>query len=217
MINITSSIPIIGIYKITSPSNKVYIGQSTNIQNRLKHYSKSYKIGTNINLYYSIKKYGWNAFKKEIIEECDITLLNVREAHYKQKFINEIGWSKAMFFEIWDMGTGGPRSEIIKQKISKGNLGKPKPKPKGFREKISKSLKGHTKNNTKNYLGTKNRNNKDKCFPILQYDKQGVFIKEWSSASEAELSLSNNKSNDNIRACCRGKQKTAYKYIWKQK
>ena len=29
---------ICGIYKITSPSNKIYIGQSININNRIVHY-----------------------------------------------------------------------------------------------------------------------------------------------------------------------------------
>ena len=29
---------MIGIYKLTSPSNKVYIGQSLNIKNRLSKY-----------------------------------------------------------------------------------------------------------------------------------------------------------------------------------
>ena len=32
---------MIGIYKITNPSGKIYIGQSINIENRKKIYSKS--------------------------------------------------------------------------------------------------------------------------------------------------------------------------------
>jgi len=31
---------MIGIYKITSPSNKVYIGQSINIEKRFKSYKR---------------------------------------------------------------------------------------------------------------------------------------------------------------------------------
>jgi hypothetical protein len=38
MININYKIPIVGIYKITSPSGKVYIGQSINIERRIKEY-----------------------------------------------------------------------------------------------------------------------------------------------------------------------------------
>lgn len=217
MINIISSLPIIGIYKITSPTNRVYIGQSINIKKRWDHYKKRYKVGTNINLLNSILKYGWDAHKYEIIEECIEKQLNEKEAFHKQCFIDEYGWNKAMFFEIWDLGTGGHRSDIIKKKISESNKGKPKPKPKGYSEKLSKALKGHKKSNTSNYYGTKNRTNKDKQMPISQYDKNGTLIKEWTSASDAEEVLGKNRNKDNIRACIRGEQQTAYKYIWKQR
>lgn len=44
---------MIGIYKITSPSGKVYIGQSVNIERRFLDYKKSLK-NTQIKLYNSI-------------------------------------------------------------------------------------------------------------------------------------------------------------------
>lgn len=37
-----------------------------------------------------------------------------------------------------------------------------------------------------------------------------------ASISEAELFMSGDKNKDNIAACCRGKQKTAYGYIWRK-
>jgi len=49
---------------------------------------------------------------------------------------------------------------------------------------------------------------------IIQYDKQGNFIKEWNSAKEASVAMGKPKSDD-IGACCRGKQKTAHGFIWK--
>jgi group I intron endonuclease len=55
-----------------------------------------------------------------------------------------------------------------------------------------------------------------RSIPIHQYDLQGNFIKEWINAIEAEL-FYNKKGGDNIRACVRGKQKTAYGYVWKNK
>jgi excinuclease UvrABC nuclease subunit len=39
---------MIGIYKITSPSNKVYVGQSTNIEKRWSGYSTNKKKMTDI-------------------------------------------------------------------------------------------------------------------------------------------------------------------------
>lgn len=51
------------------------------------------------------------------------------------------------------------------------------------------------------------------CKPVNQYDLEDNFIKRWDSAIDAAKEL--NVSNSNICACCRGKQKTAYKSIWK--
>jgi hypothetical protein len=52
--------------------------------------------------------------------------------------------------------------------------------------------------------------------PVLQFDLQGNFIQEWNSQKEAQLFF-NKPNNDGIGAVCRGKQKTAYNYIWKFK
>tara|TARA_R110000868_G_C10722795_1_gene750949 strand:+ start:353 stop:901 length:549 start_codon:yes stop_codon:yes gene_type:complete len=75
---------MIGIYKITSPSNKIYIGQSKDILRRWKEYKYCY-VKYKINN--SIKKYGIENHKFEIIEKCSINLLNERE-RYWQDFYN---------------------------------------------------------------------------------------------------------------------------------
>lgn len=54
-----------------------------------------------------------------------------------------------------------------------------------------------------------------KSKPVLQFDLQGNFIQEWCSASEIQLVL--NYKQTYISACCLGKYKTAYGYIWKFK
>lgn len=50
---------------------------------------------------------------------------------------------------------------------------------------------------------------------ILQFDKQGNFIKEWSSMTEVEKQLGYGKGN--ISNCCLGKLKSTYGYIWRYK
>ena len=50
---------------------------------------------------------------------------------------------------------------------------------------------------------------------VLQFDLQGVFIKEWSFIAEAGKELNINRSN--ITQCCKGNYKTAGGYIWKYK
>lgn len=51
--------------------------------------------------------------------------------------------------------------------------------------------------------------------PILQYDKQGNFIKEWESATDIGIFL--NKQPSALTECCLGKRKSAYGFIWKYK
>ena len=48
---------------------------------------------------------------------------------------------------------------------------------------------------------------------ILQYTKDGIFIKKWESMSEVERELG--ISHCNIVNCCNGKRKSAGGYIWK--
>ena len=78
---------MIGIYKITSPSNRVYVGQSINIKKRFTDY-KYLKINQT-KIFYSIKKYGYENHKFEVIEQCSVDLLNERE-RYWQDFYNSV-------------------------------------------------------------------------------------------------------------------------------
>ena len=81
---------MIGIYRITSPTKKVYIGQSVNIERRFYEYSKLKNCNTQPKLYNSFKKYGVENHIFEIIEESSIELLNYKERYYQDLF-NVIG------------------------------------------------------------------------------------------------------------------------------
>ena len=235
---------MIGIYKITNPKGKIYIGQSINIESRKRiyRYSNSYKNSIGPKLYNSINKHKWENHFHEIIEECSIEQLNEREIYWKQYYLDQLGWKNVLFCNIYDTG-GGPMSEQTKQNISKGKLGT-KGWPKGNKrseefklyiknnterskkignsikkninrnKKISQSMIGksktdqHKKNISKNSKGV-SRNQK----PILQYDLEGNFIKEWPSLKEAI----NETKITSIGDCVRNKQKTAGKFIWKFK
>ena len=76
---------MIGVYKITSPTNKIYIGQSTNIEKRKKSYSKL-KCKDQTKLYSSLIKYGWENHIFEIIEQCDESQLLIRETYWKNYY-----------------------------------------------------------------------------------------------------------------------------------
>ena len=58
-------------------------------------------------------------------------------------------------------------------------------------------------------------NGKKRAIPILQFTKEGMFIKEWQSASEAERQLG--ISHSSIDACLKGILKHAGGFVWKYK
>ena len=75
---------MIGIYKITNPKGKIYIGQSINIERRFKEHKRYKKQGYKNKLYNSFKKYNYDNHNFEVIEECDVHILNERERHWQE-------------------------------------------------------------------------------------------------------------------------------------
>lgn len=113
-----------GIYKITSPSGKVYIGQSINIEKRKEEY-KSTGLKRQYRIYGSVQKYGWNNHQFEIIEECSIKQLDEHETFWKTYYLEQVDndWTKVLFCNLHDSG-GGPKSEETKRKISASLMGR---------------------------------------------------------------------------------------------
>lgn len=74
-----------GIYKITSPKNRIYIGQSVNIENRLCKYKKL-ACEDQTRLYRSLLKHGVENHSFEIIHICKKDELNFLECHYIEFF-----------------------------------------------------------------------------------------------------------------------------------
>lgn len=72
---------MIGIYKITNKkTGKSYIGQSNDIIRRFKeHQTKGEKSRIPVDV--AIQKYGKDAFKYEVLEECSIEELNKKEQY----------------------------------------------------------------------------------------------------------------------------------------
>ena len=85
-----------GIYKITNTINgKIYIGRSTNVQDRwVQHIKSALEIGTiaKTQLYKEMKNYGIENFSFELLEKCDKNQLNEKEKYYIALFkTNEWG------------------------------------------------------------------------------------------------------------------------------
>lgn len=137
---------LIGIYKITSPSGKVYIGQSVNIEERFTEYKGYHKtVKAQIRLWNSLKKYGFDLHKFEIKELCDFDDLNCRERYWQDHYdvIGKMGLN-CKLQQTHDKS--GKLSEETKQKISKSNSGKTQ-SPEA-RKKISLAHKGRKLSDT---------------------------------------------------------------------
>lgn len=113
---------ICGIYKITSPSGKIYIGQSIDINRRKRTYKN---LNSNsrgqIRLYRSIIKYGWDNHIFELIHECEKYELNSLEEHYIN-FYGSFDTENGM--NLTSGGNSPIFSEETKKKMSKSGKGK---------------------------------------------------------------------------------------------
>ena len=104
-----------GIYKITSPSGRVYIGQSINIERRFRYY-KSIACKEQIKIYNSLLKYGVDAHIFEVLELCETEELNNRERHYQDLYDSVANGLNLLYVKSEHFNGG--HSEESKKKIS---------------------------------------------------------------------------------------------------
>ena len=220
------------IYKLTAPNGKIYIGQTTSIERRYSKYARG-DCKDQKKLYNSILKYGWDSFQKGIIfeGECSgkcLDRLEVLFIHQYGSFVDGLnmtkGGDKPPSWKGKKRGTQSPEhkanlSTALKGRVSP-NKGKPSPikgrhqSPEvvAWRAAKLKGKKGKPKSaehRVKISAALKGRGSK----PIQQFSKDGVWIRNWSSAKEAGEALGISKSN--IAGCIRGRLKTAGGYVWK--
>lgn len=130
---------ICGIYKITSPSGKIYIGQSSDIKRRFYCYSVINNCENQIRLKRSLLKYKPENHIFEIIEECSVNLLSERERYWQEHY-NVLG-EKGLNCKLTSTDTKNALlSDETKIKISKANKGRIISKE--TRDKMSKSRTG---------------------------------------------------------------------------
>ena len=76
---------MIGVYKITSPTGRVYIGSSIDLEYRIKCYEHMWN-SSQIRIFNSIKKHGWENHSWEILEETTEESLYSRERYYQEMY-----------------------------------------------------------------------------------------------------------------------------------
>ena len=137
---------MIGIYKITSPSGRHYIGQSIDIDRRKKQYQRVTKNQTF--LYNSLKKYGFDSHDFSVLETIDgeklsnaelIQWLDAKELFYSLKF-------NSMFPDGLNLRIGrgqGRCSDEAKKRNSESHIGvKRLPFSEEWKYKLGSSTRG---------------------------------------------------------------------------
>jgi len=109
------------IYKITNPVGKVYIGQTVNFTKRINAY-KNKRCKKQTIIYRSLIKYGFEAHNVEVLESCDVLLLNERERFYQEKF-NAVGKNGMNCRYVQTKDKSGSLSDETKRKLSIAKTG----------------------------------------------------------------------------------------------
>ena len=130
-----------GIYKITSPTGKVYIGQSNNLKKRWSRY-KSLNCKQQYRIINSLKKHGVENHQFDTIEYCSEDELNCSERFWQDQFdvlgknglncvLTVCGEKRRVLSDefkkrISQTNTGKKASEETKKKMSDSRKGIPK-------------------------------------------------------------------------------------------
>lgn len=112
---------VCGIYKITSPTGRIYIGQSTHIYRRWNYNYKRCDCKTQPILFNSLLRYGYEKHVFEIIETCSESELTELEIKYIKHF-NTFDSDHGM-----NLSVGGERQTFSKEsrmKMRAARLGK---------------------------------------------------------------------------------------------
>ena len=187
------------IYKYTSPSGKIYIGQTANEKQRIyQHHchSKTYKT----HFYTAVRKYGWEQMKYEVIlsfRSDDVSrmkiILDTLERHYIRKYKSnnrQYGYNQ----------TGGGLGTLGRIPWMKGKHHTAESKQMNREKHIGKVSK--------------------KRIPIVQMDKDHNVIATYDWVGDAIQHLFGDISNFHGKQCalrraCIEPNKTLYGYVWK--
>jgi group I intron endonuclease len=189
---------MIGIYKITSPTRKVYIGQSTNIEKRFLAYKKINCKQQTI-LYNSLKKHGVDKHKFEILCECDTSELNEKERYYQDLYsvLNRKGLNCVL---TKSSDRSGELRDEVKLKISLANKGK------FFSEETRKkiSLAGKGRKHSEETRKKMSESGKTKIFTkehrakIILNHVSGMLGKKASEETLAKMSIAHKGHKRNL-------------------
>ena len=174
-------------------------------------YSKDKEECKNRPLYRAFNKYSVANFTIQQLEECSEEVVNEREVYwinildtFRKGYNATIGGDgkayvdKSLIKTLWD--DGKTVNEIIEITSYDHITVKSALNSKGI-SKSERIVRGRL-----TYIAK----------PVLMFSKQGEYLKEFASTSEANKYLKI-KGRGHISAVCDGKRKSCYGYVWKWK
>lgn len=201
---------MIGIYKITNPKGRVYVGQSIDLENRLYNY-KIMNCKKQPRLYNSFLKYGFENHTFEILETCDILNINEKERLYQDKYnvLSKNGLNCVLTsFE----NVRGVMSDESKKKISEKNKGA----NNGMYGKISpkKGIKASDEICKKQSESQKKLYKNGYINPISKQviNTQNGFV--YNNTKEAWVASGINCHRDHFKAMLNGRRKNNTNFIY---
>ena len=200
------------VYKHTCPNGKVYIGitaRSIEQRGNFGHGYDSQLFGR------AIKKYGWENIKHEVLQS-GLTLEQANKA--EMEAIKEYQATDKRYGYNCDQGGNGSLGHKVNA-TSRAKMSKSAKRtwsdPEA-RERLLKHLHelNSSRRGTKMDEETVKKRAKALMKPVSKYTKDGEYVETFESAMEAARALGA-KNNSLIIACCKGKKKTGYGFIWK--
>jgi hypothetical protein len=198
---------------ITNEKNLKYIVYiTTNLINYKKyigsHVCKDLNdgyLGSGTSLKQSLKKYGKEHFKREILAVIDCPKIMKELEEYYIDYYSAFTFK--LFYNRNRKGVGCPygskKPKEHCENLRKQRLGK----PNGLKGRIS-PMKGKIHSSESKQKARLNNLMKN-SIPILQYDLNGNFIKKWDKASNA------NSITKGVFGCLKNHQPSSGGYIWK--
>lgn len=206
-----------GVYCITCiVNNKKYIGCSKNIYSRINNhkYNLEKQSLKQENQYFidDFKKYGYEKFNYEVLEYTSENLKD-KEFYYINLY-DTINREKGYNLRRDNSKNGMIPLEETRKKYSEAQ--RERFSKKEERDKIGKKFSKFWKENPniKERMADKVSKALTK-YKILQYTKNGEFIKEWNRVKDIIKENPTYKVH-NIYAVCSGEKPSIYGYVWKK-
>lgn len=214
------------VYKHTAPNGKVYIGITSKEPKVRWHGGNGYY--HNEHFHNAIKKYGWDNITHEIIETdlpkdaaCELEIRLIAQYNATNPKYGYNGTHGGEHFK--------PTAEAI-ERARQAHIGK----RYNIGVPFTEERKRHMRENHADFNGANNPNYGKKWTPeqiavrqahrtykrggempnakaILQYTRDGIFIKRWECIADACVVC----SKTSIKDCLRGKYKVGGGFVWK--